>query len=80
MGAVSVMLEGALGWPIFRLSNQILGCFICYEGLFRQISDSPLLHVTNYQSVMPECIHYRNIQAPDKGDRHSFPIERMYAR
>jgi hypothetical protein len=55
-GAVSVMMEGVYpGWPIFRLSNPILGCFTCYEGLFQQISDNPFLHVSNFQSVMPAC-------------------------
>ena len=32
------------GWPIFQLSNPLLGCFTCYEGFFRQISDRPLLY------------------------------------
>jgi len=33
---------------------------------------------SNSQSVMPGCIRPRSIQGPDKGDRHSFPIEMMY--
>ena len=45
------------GWPIFRLSNPILGCFTCCEGLFRQISDRLLLRATNSQSVMHEYRH-----------------------
>jgi hypothetical protein len=40
--------RGVSGWPIFRLSNPILGCFTCYEGLFQQISDrlpyTPIIH------------------------------------
>jgi hypothetical protein len=38
---------------------------------------------SNSRSVMPACalqgkyIHPRNIQGPDRGDRHSFPIEMM---
>ena len=59
------------GWSILRLSNTILGCFTCYEGLFRQISVSPILHATNSQSVMPGCIRPRSIQGPDKGDHYA---------
>ena len=29
--------------------------------------------------VMTGYIHPRSIQGPDKGDRHSFPIEMLYA-
>ncbi|MCX5835493.1 MAG: hypothetical protein NTX62_00660, partial [Deltaproteobacteria bacterium] len=32
---------------------------------------------SNSQNVMPECIRPKSIQCPDKGDRHSFPIEMM---
>lgn len=32
------------------------------------------------RSVMIGCISPRNIRGPDKGDCHSFPIERMDAR
>jgi hypothetical protein len=59
------------GWPIFRLSNTILGCFTCYEGLFRQIPDSSLLYASNSQSVMPGCIHPRSIQGRDRSDHYA---------
>jgi hypothetical protein len=43
-GVVSVMMERRSG-----LSNMILGCFTCYEGLLRQTSDSLFLYATNQQ-------------------------------
>ena len=56
------------GWSIFRLSNTILGCFNCYEGLFRQISDSPLLHASNFQNVMHEYRHPKSNRGRRRGD------------
>ena len=57
MSAVSVMMEGVYRvGQSFGMSNQIWGCFTCYEGLFRHISDRPstaiLLSLVNIESLL----------------------------
>jgi len=50
----------------------------CYERPFRQISDTPIMHATNSQSVISEFIRPRKIQGLDRGGRHLFSIEVLY--
>ena len=50
----------------------------CYERPFRQISDTPIMHATNSQSVISEFIRPRKIQGLDRGGRHVFSIEVLY--
>ena len=48
------------------------------NGIQADLSCTPQISLadsSNSQSVVPECIRLRSIQGPDRGNRHSFPIE-----
>ena len=54
-----------------------------FSGIQADLSCTPQISFadsSNYQNVMPGCIRPKNIQGPDKGDRHSFPIEQSYGQ
>jgi hypothetical protein len=48
-----------------------------FSGIQADLSFTPQINFadsSNSQSIMPGCIRAKNIQGPDKGDRHLFPI------
>ena len=50
------------------------------DGHFGCNSDRPLRCALYFQGIMPGYSRPRNIQCPDRGDRHSFPLESMLFR
>ena len=66
-----------------HLFVDLLATKAIFSGIQADLPCTPQIsfaYSSNSQNVMPEYIRPRNIQGLDKGDRHSFPIERMDAR